>query len=118
MNRRQFSFLCGLLIFLPVLSVPISSQTSINYETEEITIGYNITESYLGIIKNLVRDENQTSFTGVFGIMSIFSVRDGGGIAIGIGSLRGLHVSWSNEWTFQGFLGDHFIWGKIKYRIE
>ena len=110
-------FLC-MLLTMPVLAVPISSQTSINYEAEEITIGYNITESYIGIIENLESDENQTTFTGVRGVIGIFSVRDGGGIALGIGSLKGAHVSWSNEWTFQGILGDRLILGKISYRIE
>jgi len=110
-------FLC-MLLAMPVLAVPIYSQTNINYEAEEFTTGYNITEAYLGIIKNLERDENQTTFIGVLGIISIFSERDGGGIAMGIGRLSGVYVSWSNEWTFKGFLGDHFIWGKINYRIE
>ena len=116
--KKIIGILVCMLMVIPVLAIPISSQTSINYKTEEITIGYNITESYIGIIKNLERDENQTTFTGVIGVIGILSERDGGGIAMGIGSLRGVHVSWSDEWTFQGILRDYFIRGKVKYRIE
>lgn len=118
MGKKIVGILLCMVLAMPVLAVPISSQNNINYEVEEITTGYNITERYIGIIKNLERNENQTTFTGVYGVISIFSQVDGGGIAVGVGSLKGVHVSWPNEWTFKGFLGNHFIWGIIKYRIE
>ena len=118
MNRRQFVYLCVLLLLLPALSVSISSQRNITYETEEMTIGYNITETYIGIIKDLEQDENHTSFTGIIGLITIFSERDGGGIAVGIGSLRKVHITWSNKYSYQGILTNHIIWGRVKYRIE
>jgi hypothetical protein len=118
LNRRTFIYICTILLFFPVFSAPLSSQTNPPFATEKRTIGYNITETYYGIIKDLEQDENQTSFTGVIGLVTIYSVRDGGGIAVGVGSLRKVHVTWSNEFVFQGLLRNHVILGRVKYRIE
>ena len=118
MRKEIFGILLGLVVALPIVAVPLSCQTNIVYGAGESTIGYNITISYFGLIKNLEREGNQTTFTGVCGIIVCKSEKDDGGIWVGIGTLRGLFVSWLPTWTFTGVLRNHFICGKIEYKKE
>jgi hypothetical protein len=118
MSKNILALLLCILVATPVLAAPASSQTNLFQQPAGLITGYNRTIEYLGIIKNLVRDENQTTFTGVVGFLFVISKSDDGGIWVAIGTLNGVDVVWPSKWTFTGFLGKHVICGKIQYRAE